>query len=305
MINLSVNETSALILETIEDHLMENKDKERYNNFNTIILIDEIDNEKITTYINKKLKDEKFKSTRLFLNKVLEEFLEYIRITIAYKKFRNGLEKLLNVNYKKGIKTLVLIESLDKNDYETEYNIDDLYDENIIYKVLDGVSDYKVVEKGTKHSQRCYACVCSWCKGAGLQKICVFRSDLVECHFILGYVCNDNTEKYIELEEDIHIKSILKKLDTVIKSKHSDINKKRCMNTDCEDKDKRTVIKGREQELKFLKGNFCSKCIKIFNKNRPILRECLKDDCKTTYNYWKQYPSKPYCLPCRKNYFKK
>ncbi len=306
MINLSVNDTSNLIIEQIKEHLKENEHKERYRNFNTIILIDDIDNEKITTYINKKLKDKKFKTTRLFLNKVLKEFLEYIKITIAYKKFRDGLEKLLKVNYKEGIKTLELIDTIEKDDYEETYDVDNLYEENKIYKVSSQISEYKVVPKETKNATVCYSCVCGWCIGPGLQYLCIFKSVLVECHFILGYVCNDNTEKYIELEQDPNIKSILNKLDIVIKEKHSDINKKRCMNTECVDKDKRTVIKGREQELKFLKGNFCSKCIKDkFNKGKPITRECLKDDCKNTYNYWKKWKTHPYCLECRRNYFKK
>ena len=310
MASITINETSSIVINEIYKYIKKMKKGSkritRYNKFDEIRKINKIEYSDIETYINKQLKNKYDKTTKLYLEKVVEQFMDYIKITIAYKKFRDGLEKLLNVNYKEGIKTLELIDTIDKDDYEDTYDIDDLYEENKIYKVSTQMSEYKVVPKETKNSIVCYSCVCGWCIGPGLQYLCIFRSDLFEGHFILGYVCNDNTEKYIELEQDPIIKSILNKLDIIIKSKHSDINKKRCMNIECVDKDKRTVIKGREQELKFLKGNFCSKCIKDkYNKGKPITRECLKDDCKNTYNYWKKWESKPYCLECRRKYFKK
>ena len=322
MASISLNQTSSVVIDEINKYIAGIKKGTRkytrHDDFETEIKKYKIEYSDIEKYINKQLKNRYDKTTKLYLEKIIEVFLDYIKLTFSYKEFREGLEKLLKVDFKEGIKTIELLDAIDSEDYDDYYNIDELYEDNIKYKIVKSKTKYNkikkedeikicypCVDKTHKKAIISYACICGWCIGLGLQYLCIFRSDLFEGHFILGYVCNDNTEKYIELEKDPFIKSILNKLDIVIKSKHSDINKKRCMNTECVDKDKRTVIKGREEELKFLKGNFCSKCIKIFNKNRPIIRECLKDHCKNTYNYWKQYPSKPYCSTCRRNYFKK
>lgn len=320
MSSISINETAYIVLDIIKKQLkiMEKdpKKKTRLDKFNKIRVLDNIGYNDIEKYINESLKNKYDKTTKLYLDKVLEQFIDYIKLTFSYKEFRDGLEKLLKVDFRVGIKTIELLDAIDCEDYEDFYNIEELYEENIKYKIVQSKTKYNKIEKKDeiriyypcvdkthKKAIVSYACICGWCKGLGLQYLCIFKSDLFEGHFILGYVCNDNTEKYIELEKDPLIKSILKNLDIVIKSKHSDINKKRCMNTDCIDKDKRTVIKGREQELKFLKGNFCSKCIKIFNNGNPIYRECLKDGCKTTYKHWKRYSSKPHCLECYKKQF--
>lgn len=213
------------------------------------------------------------------ISNITKKYIEYTLLKIGYQEFKDGLIKLLKVDYETAVKSLNLLEEIR---YEEYCGDDDLYPGNIKYK-LKTENRYIEVEQGTDEAVKCYACVCGWCQDDGLHNLCIYTSRYYEeGHFILGVVCMSNLEQFARLEKDEDVKKILLKMVQDLKEKHKDLNKKKCKGCG-----KRNVIRNREEEKGQLIGNYCKKCIKTH-------RECK--DCDVVFKFKNDYEKR--CIKC-------
>jgi hypothetical protein len=256
-------------------------------------------------YIKKELPNITELDKKTMLN-IAKKYIEYTLLKIGYQEFKDGLIKLLKVDYKTGVKSLSLLETIRYEEYDYDDN-DELYKGNIIYKIKVEKTKteknkpkfkYVEVDKGTDGAIKCYACVCGWCQDDGLHNLCIYTSRYYEeGHFILGVVCMDNLLKFARLEKDADVKDILLKMVEDLKEKHKDLNKKKCKGCD-----KRNVIRNREKEKGPLIGNYCKECI----KTHRICKDC-KEVFKFRENYEKKCDkcysiSKGKCIPIKVEY---
>ena len=272
------------------------KKRARYIKYTTIINLEEQRMRNVFNFIDNSIPEDYDKSVTniKFIKMISSKFLTYIKLKIGYQEFKDGLIKLLNVDYETAIKSLILHDEIHSED--NEWSDDRLYPENLKYKKKVDNDKYIFVTPDTEGAVKCYACVCGWCKAWGLTKICIYTSRYYTSgHFILGVVCMTNLELYAQLEKDADIKDILLKMVEDLKEKHKDLNKKKCKGCD-----KRNVIRNREKGL--LIGNYCKECI----KTHRICKDC-KEVFKFRENYEKKcdkcyFISKGKCIPIKVEY---
>ena len=248
----------------------------------------------VSLYIKKELPNLTELDEQTTLN-ITNKYIEYTLLKIGYQEFKDGLIKLLSIDYETAVKSLNLLEEIRYEEYDFD---DELYPGNIKYKLKTEKNKYIFVNPDTEGAIKCYACICGWCQDDGLHNLCVYQSRYYpDGHFILGVVCMDNLLKFARLEKDEDVKKILLKMVEDLKEKHKDLNKKKCKGCN-----ERNVIRNREEEKGPLIGNYCKKCIKT-------RKECK--DCGEVFKFKKDYEkrcqscyyiSKGRCIPIIRTY---